>query len=399
MQVIKYLFNLNNIIKNQLSFGIAWGLLFLVLTSCNTIDKRIDVLGKKNLEQIVNPFQAKKIFDKKMVTLKSDYILNSGILLEKGNNQLFTGDFAGNVIAIDLNGRILWKQFLKNSVTAGPVLAENKIFVITSEAKLFCLGAENGEILWSAPISSDALAAPAISGGIGFIHTLDGGLSAVNLKDGRQLWRISTVLPNMTLRRASAPIVYDKYVVAGFANGKLFAVNKENGTVLWSHNISNPKGRSELQRITDIIADPVIVNNVVYAVSYQGNLTAIKLDSGELLWEKELSSYSGIIIDGNAVYISTIDGKVLAIDNKTGTIFWVQEDLQGRVLSKPIVFDKYLVIGDQDGNLHFLDKLYGYTKGRVFLDSSGISISPLVINKNKLYVLTNNGSLEILEIS
>jgi len=371
----------------------------LLLTACNSIERRVDRPSKKTLESIVNPFSTKKIWGKKIADLKTEYTLNSAILLSKGKNQLFTADLNGNVVAVDLNGKILWKKSLKNSVTAGPVLFEDKIFAITSDTKLFCLRSINGDLLWDAPISSDALAAPGLSSDLAFVHTLDGGLSAISLKDGRQLWRISTVVPNITLRRGSAPVVAGNYVVTGFANGKLFAVNKENGTVLWAHNISNPKGRSELQRMTDISADPVIVGNTVYAVSYQGNLTAISLDKGELLWEKELSSYLGIVVDADAVYISTVDGKVLAVDNKTGTTFWLQDDLQGRTLSKPVIFNNYIVVADQDGNLHFLDKSYGYIKGRVFVDSSGVSIAPLVNNKNQLYVLSNSGYLEVLEIS
>jgi outer membrane protein assembly factor BamB len=395
---LKYLCIIRNRIINKLIIPLVCCVL-LSLNACNTIEKKNDLPNKKDLEPIVNPFQVKKILDKKIIDLNSRDILNSAILLTNNKKQLFIADFSGKVTSVDFHGKHLWSKSLDKSVTAGPVLFEDKLLVITSEAKLFCLQAKNGEILWSTAISSDALAAPAVHSGTAFIHTLDGGLSAISLQDGRQLWRISTVLPNMTLRRGSAPVISGNYVITGFANGKLFAVNKENGNVVWAHNLSNPKGRSELQRITDITADPVIVNNVVYAVSYQGNLTAIKLSSGEPLWEKELSSYSGIIVDENAVYISTVDGKVLAIDNKTGTIFWVQDDLQGRNLSKPIIFNKYLVVGDQDGNLHFLDQLYGYIKGRLFLDSSGISISPLIINKNQLYVLTNNGYLEVIEIS
>lgn len=373
--------------------------LLLSVTACNSIDKRVNSINKKTLEPIDNPFIAKKILDKKIINLKVDDVFNSSILLTKGKEQLFTAGSSGDVVAVDLNGKNIWKQALKNSITAGPVLFENKIFVTTSAAKLFCLDAINGKILWDTAISSDSLAAPSISGNMVFIHTLDGGLSGLSIQDGRQLWRMSSVVPNITLRRGSSPVVHGNYLIAGFANGKLFAINKESGSILWAHNISNPKGRSELQRMTDISADPVILDNTVYAVSYQGNLTAIKLDTGELLWEKELSSYAGIIVDKHAVYISTIDGRVLAMDNKTGTVFWVQDDLEGRTLSKPVVFNNYLVVADKDGNLHFLDKLYGYIKGRTFLDSSGISIAPLVTNENQLYILTNNGYLKILEIT
>ena len=341
----------------------------LLLSACNSIERRLDLPNKKPLAPITNAFEIKKAWNKKIVNLKAGETLNSALTLSRGSQQLFAADTLGNIVAVDLDGVVLWKTSVKESLTSGPSLFKEKVCVVTGSAKLICLNTNKGEELWNTNLSSESLAGIGFSssttGDLIFVHTIDGGLSAIKLADGRQLWRFSSIVPNISLRRGSAPVVFDNYVVAGFSNGKLFALNKEDGSIFWSQNISNPKGRSELQRMIDISADPVIVGNTVYAISYQGNLTATTLNDGALVWEREVSSYSGLMVDHNSIYISAIDGKVFAVDKKTGTTLWIQEDLIGRSLSKPVIFNNYIVIGDLDGNLHFLDQKFGAIKARV----------------------------------
>jgi outer membrane protein assembly factor BamB len=368
----------------------------VVLTACDSIEHRLEQPSKKELPTIVNAFELVTIWDKKVVELKSEDAFNSALLLSKGSKELYVADFLGNIIAIDLNGTVLWKKSIKEPITSGPGLFKDKLCVATATAKLICLSANKGEILWSSVLSSEALAAPGFSSDpmfdLVYLHTIDGGLSATNLINGRQVWRFSTLVPNIALRRGSAPVVGGNKVISGFANGKLFALNQEDGSILWSHNIANPKGKSELQRMIDVSADPVIHDNKVYAVSYQGNLTAISLNDGSLLWEREISSYSGLVVDDSKVYVVAVDGKVLAVDSKTGSTLWVQEDLIGRDLSKPVIINNCVVVGDMDGNLYFLNKRFGNIKVKKFIDSAGISIPPIEVD-NILYILTNSGRL------
>ena len=372
--------------------------LLMILTGCNTIERKLDLPNKKPLVPVVNTVELKINWDKKVVKLRSEDGLNSALLLSKKADQLFAADVLGNVIAVDINGKTLWQTSVKEAITSGPSIFKDRIYVATATAKLICLSANNGQILWNTNISSEVLAGLSFSSDatidLVFVHTIDGGLSAINLINGRQLWRFSTAVPNIALRRASTPVVAGEYLISGFANGKLFALNKEDAALLWSYNISNPRGRSELQRMIDISADPIIKNNTVYAVSYQGNLVAIDLKSGSLLWEQEISSYSGMEIYNNILYVVAKDGKVFAIDASNGQTIWTQDDLIGRVLSKPVVVAEHVIIGDMDGNLHFLGKRFGQIKARIFIDSNGISITPVVDqNNNLLYLLTNSGRL------
>lgn len=374
----------------------------LLLQGCNGIERRkTDLTIKKKLLPIQNAFQYNKILDRKITHLNPGYTLNSAILLSSDQHALFTTDVFGNIIAHDLNGQFLWKKLLPddNKIIAGPVYNKGKILVASDNAKLFCLDSATAQILWQTELSSNSVAKPTISDNMVFVHTLDGGLTALSLINGKQLWRISTVIPSLTLHRSSSPVVSNSYIIIGFANGKLFNLNKDSGEVLWSYNISHPKGKLDLERISDIVADPIINNGIVYAISYQGNLVAIKLEDGKVIWEKELSSYAGMELKQQTLFITAKSGEILSIDINTGNILWIQKELEGRMLSKPIKYEGYLILGDHDGCLHILDPSTGFIKGRILLNHAGISITPQINANNQLQILTDDGYLVILKIN
>jgi len=369
-----------------------------ILTGCDTIERKLELPDKKMLVPVINTVDLRILWDNKLVKLNTEDGLTAALLLSKQAEQLFIADTKGSLVSTDLKGNILWKTEVKEQITAGPSVFKQNIYIATVNAKLICLSADQGKILWDTHLSSEALASFAFSSNaqtdIIFVHTIDGGLNAINLINGKQLWRFSTVVPGIALRKGSTPIIAGNILVAGFANGKLFALNKEDAALLWTYNISNPKGKLDLQRMVDISADPIIKNNTVYAVSYQGNLAAIDLQSGSLVWEKEISSYSGMDIYDNILYIAAKDGRIFAIDISNGNILWTQENLIGRMLSKPIVTNEHVIVTDLDGNLHFIGKRFGQIKARLFIDQSGISITPVIDQKNNiLYLLTNSGRL------
>ena len=390
--------------RRSLIIYITTIILSLVLTGCNTIERRSEFPVKKPLEIITNEFKFKKIFHKKIVNLNAEQVNNLGINLATTDQALFTIDLPNSVIAIN-NNKIIWKKSFKfagesNKITAGPVYDKEKqqLFIITSEPKLVCLSAIDGKILWDLSISSNATALPVIDQDLIFIHTLDGGLTAISSRGSKELWRVSSNIPHITLNKGSTPLVSNNYVVNGFASGKLFTIDKFTGSTIWALNLSLPQGKLDLDRIADLTASPVIKNDLVYAVSYQGYLVAAKLDTGEEIWKKELSSYAGFLIESNKIYIPDLQGKLFALDQKTGKTLWVQDQLEGRILSKPIKFKNYIIVGDEEGGLHFIDHIDGTIKGRIMLGNGGISL-PINIKDNNLQVLTNDGYLVVLELS
>ena len=368
----------------------------LALTGCNTIEHRSDTLQKKPLAAIVHKVQ-----------IKPDWIIQAGdgigkkdakLLLANIGNSLYASDYKGNIVAVDKNsGKVLWNRDLNQQITAGPSVAEGKLVVGTGDAKIVALDLQDGNTVWSSKASSEVLAAPRIKDNVAYIHSLDGALSALNLRNGRQMWRFSLNIPALMLRRSSTPAVTNEHVISGFSNGKLVAIKRIDGLVDWVQDVSHPKGRSELQRMVDISADPIVDNGIVYAVSYRGNLVSYISLSGQQMWERDISSYSGLAIAGESLYVCATNGDIWSLEKSSGETFWLQPALQGRRLSKPAVMGKYLIIGDDDGFIHLLDSCSGDIVGRYQVDSKGVEATPVVIGKN-IYVLGRGGKLASLQI-
>ena len=369
----------------------------LLLTACSTMEHRSDTPLKVALPEFTP-----KVLLQTMWTVNNtgDGINNKDIKLSLAEQQnvLYTADYKGVITAINRNnGKLLWKKDLHLPITAGPTVNENKLILATSDAKVIAINTTNAQIAWQINASSEVLARPQIADNVVYIHSLDGALNALNAQDGRQMWRFAVTIPSLMLRRSSTPVVTTDRVIAGFANGKLVAIKRMDGAVEWTQDAAQPTGRSEIQRMVDISADPVINNNMVYVASYRGNLAAYLIANGHQLWERDISSYAGCSVDNTLLYVAATDGKLWAIEQNSGDTFWVQPVLQGRRLSKPVIIDNYIVVGDEDGYIHCIDKATGKLVARKQFDHKGIEAAPLVI-KDTLYILGKSGKLAALRL-
>jgi len=324
---------------------------------------------------------------------------HSRLRLSLAESLVVTADNKGKIFAFDQKtGALKWQTDTKAKITAGPTIAEGRVLVGTENSQLLAYQLADGKFSWKADLTGSVLAAPQGNRGMVFVHTLDGSVVALNADDGRQLWFYSAHLPPVMLRRGSSPALIDNHVIVGFANGRLVALHRMDGQPDWEREIAVSKGRSDIQRMVDISADPVVKNNTVYAVSYQGRLMALNADMGNPLWERDMSSYSGLAVTDRVVFVSDAKGVVWAIDRKSGRELWKQTDLTGRHLSAPAVIGNSVMVGDDDGILHWFAQEDGSWKGRTVVDSKGIEATPIV-KDNRVYVLGKGGKMMVYEIS
>jgi len=306
---------------------------------------------------------------------------------------IYAADRNGRVKALDRKkGTTAWSTNIKASISGGVGSGGDLVLVGTVDGELVALDRLKGEPLWRAEVSSEILSPPQTNGSVVVVQTSDGKLFGFSATDGKQLWLYSVALPVLTLRGTAAPIITGNTVVAGFANGKVVALAARSGSFLWEQRIARPTGRTELERIIDINGSPALANDIVFVTSYQGRLVAMSRANGRILWSKESSSYQGPVVINGRVYVVGQDSHLYAYEAATGRVLWENKQLLNRQLSPPQGVSGFLAVSDYQGYLHIIDPEAGVILGRTRIDSEGVR-SPMATDGTYLYVLGNDGRL------
>nr|WP_246194653.1 outer membrane protein assembly factor BamB [Allochromatium palmeri] len=318
--------------------------------------------------------------------------------------RLYVADARGRVVALAADsGRELWQRETGLNFSGGPDVAGERLVLGTSQGELVALSTQDGHELWRAQLGSEVLSVPRLSAtGQVFVHTLDDSLHGLDATTGQSQWRVNYPPPVLTLRGSSTPALTENGVIVGLSGGKLVKLDPKDGLPLWEVVITRPSGRSELARIADIDADPVLVGPTVYVGAYNGDLAAVDREHGEVLWRRELSAHAGLVADvdgpnADGLYVTDSEDQVWGAKMADGAGRWHQDQLRYRRLTAPALLGERLLVGDFEGYLHLLDKRDGRLVGRTRLTKTGISARPLVAG-NRVYVYTDDGTLAALTL-
>ena len=312
---------------------------------------------------------------------------------------VFAASDDGEIIAVNtINGDLMWQTEVENSITGGVGAGDGIVMIGTEAAELIVFNQSNGEEVWRASVSSEILSQPKTNGDIVVAQTVDGKLIALNREDGMQRWTYETTLPALTLRGTSSPILTSEgTVVAGFSNGILVSVAAEDGVYVWEERVAVPDGQYDIERVIDVDGELLVDGSRILAASYQGNLMAFDIASGQIVWGMEASSYHGMDQGFGNIYYSDDKSHLIALRNNSSDVVWQNEELQYRDLTAPKTISNYVAIADYEGYLHLVSQIDGRIVGRTRIDNDGIR-SNLIDDDGKLIVYGNSGSLVSLTI-
>lgn len=280
-------------------------------------------------------------------------------------DKVFSVDYTGQVKLSSLKtGDTSWVKNLNSPISTPITLANETLYLGTSKGEVIVMSAASGKELWRTSLSSEILAAPQTADGIVVVRTVDGSLYGLNVLNGEQKWVYSREVPLLTLRGTSTPVISNGIVISGADSGKLTALTLQEGTILWETTIAVPKGRTELEHIIDIDAEPVVVKDVVYVVSYHGRLAAVQIDSGRIHWARDMSSYSGFTVGPYRVFLTDADGYIWALNRFNGATIWRQDKLLRRSLTRPVIQKEHIIVADYSGYLHWLSREDGHQAAR-----------------------------------
>jgi outer membrane protein assembly factor BamB len=319
--------------------------------------------------------------------------LRVGLSPAGDGNRVFAASYDGLVTALDPDsGRRVWRVETERTISAGPGVGDGLVVVAGYDGDLIALQAEDGSEAWRIDLGAETLARPVIADGAVVVYTIDGRLRVFSIFDGSERWVLEQPVPALTQRGAATPIVVGNTVINGFDNGRLLAVDLDEGVMEWEAVLAPPSGRSDLDRLSDIDGGLAVVGQDVYAAGYHGQIASLAAESGQLLWAREISSPVGVAADWNNIYTVGDEGQIIALLRRNGDDNWQQESLLRREPTAPVAFSSAVVVGDFEGYVHFFSNFDGRPVARERLGKGMISGTPFVMG-DKLFVQSESGSV------
>lgn len=351
--------------------------LALLLGGCGLWDSREEPIEQPAVLPDIQPvLTIRKAWDASVGS--GSELLNLALRPVVEGGRVYAAGRDGRVHALDVEtGRSQWSTRTDLALSAGPSAGHGLVVVGSSEGMLAALEIGDGSLRWQVQLSGEVLAAPALTPTIVVVRTVDGRLRGLSARDGRELWLVEHRPPRLSLRGTAAPAIAGNVVVTGFDNGRVGAYSLRDGETLWENLIAIGRGRTEIERLSDVDATPVILGQDVYAVSYRGRLANLALESGQILWATEMSSHHGLSVDWTTVYVAEADGEVVAVNRSSGAELWRQDKLRMRRLTAATPIGQSVVAGDFEGWLHWMDAFTGVFQGRVRAGKQAIVTAPV----------------------
>ncbi len=362
----------------------------LIAAGCS---KDKDVEPPAKLVDFPATLPVKKLWSEGVGGGKKQIKLRLGLGPAIDNGLVFAASHKGEIVAVALDtGRNVWVKKLKVPISAGPAAGSGIVVAGSSKGAVIALDGATGRQLWRSQINSELLSSPAISEKAVVIRSVDGRLHGLETRTGKELWSVEQQVPRLSLRGTAIPIVTKEVAISGFDNGKVMAVSLTTGDTIWDTALASPHGRTELDRLVDIDSAVRVVGENVFATGFQGRTAMLALDSGQLWWSHDMSSYRGLAVDADNLYVTESDGIVVAMRQRDGAELWRNDKIKRRGLSAPIVTSTAIAVADFQGYIHWLDKGTGALVAREHIAKQRVSNPPAGAN-DTIVVLTDGGTL------
>ncbi|UVW27640.1 outer membrane protein assembly factor BamB [Massilia sp. H6] len=359
----------------------------------------------------LNPFASKSKADQPapLVELKGTMAVRTAWKLEigKAGSYQFSPALTGNTVVVasgngDIarveaaTGRQIWRTKAGTDLSSGVGTDGNLIVVGGTKGTLLAFDMD-GKPLWKSQLSSEILSAPVVGQGVVVARSLDNRIVGFDARTGEKKWTVQRISPPLTLRNAPGMVVSGSDVIIAQPAGRLSSFILATGAPRWDVEVGVARGATELERVTDIGGTPVLFENDVCAVSYQGRVGCFDVTTGSARWTRDLSSEAGVAVDQRFVFVPDDKGALFAFNRDTGASAWKNDKLAFRRLSTPLSYGRAVAVGDYQGIVHFLSREDGSFLARAATDGSPIVGTPVVAGSHLIFQ-TQNGTVTAIAV-
>lgn len=311
--------------------------------------------------------------------------------------QLALASSDGTVAVINAqNGSDIWRQSVGSSLSAGVGFDGRWAAVVTRNNELVTL--EQGRELWRQRLSAQGFTPPLVAGNRVFVLTADRSVQAFDAQSGRRLWTQQRAGEPLALRQSGVLVPVGNTLVAGLS-GRLVGMDPLNGSSRWEAALATPRGTNDIERLVDLVAPIGRTGNVLCARAFQAAVACVDAQRGNLLWSKPANGQLGLANLGNMVVGSESDGTLLAWRLDNGERVWNSELLRWRYLGAMTALPSALLVADSTGFVHFVSPKDGALLARVRTEGGSELVAAPVVAGSLIVTVARNGQVQAWRIA
>ncbi len=354
--------------------------------------------GRVNFDGSLN-----KSLKYKFSKIENFYQYEPELSFYKGNIIFF--DDKGTVLQFDGRSKLIWKKnhYTKSEKKSNPILqfANNDKFLIIADnlSKYFMLNLESGDLVWSknntAPFNSQIKIYKDRFFVIDFTNTL----RCYSMKNGEEIWNFQTETALIRSQKRLSMVIVEDVIYFNNSLGDISAVRINDGELLWQlPTQSDVLYESAFSLETsDIITD----NKDLFFSNNKNQFFSIDIKSGSFNWENSINSNLRPTVVENFIISVSLEGYLIVIDKITGNIIKVTDVFNNFKPKKRkeilptgfIVGLKNIYLSTNIGRLLVIDIKSGKTISTLKIDKDKIS-RPFVSNQN-LYLAKDNAIIKL----
>lgn len=272
-----------------------------------------------------------------------------GLALDGG--RLYGASGYGYVVALDpATGKKYWEKNVGAPIRTSPTAANDRMYVVSSQGRFFCF----------------------------------------NGADGTELWAVRGLPQTASLINNASPAVDGDTVVAPYSSGDVVALHVNDGSAVWTENLTRTKITSQLASLSDV-ARPAIDSGVVFAVGHSGKMVATQIKSGERMWSANIAGTQTPWVAGETVFVVDTEGQLMALSRRDGKVQWTTQLPTAKVWSGPTLAGGILWLTSNKGRLIGVDAVTGKQGSELDLGEK-VYIAPVVAG-GKMFVFTDTAKL------
>lgn len=276
----------------------------------------------------------------------------------------------------------------------GGVAADGgRVFAASGWGSVAALDPASGNPIWEKNLSVPVRVAPTVAQDRLFVLTVEGRLYCLSVIDGAELWVVRGLPQTASLGLNASPVVADDIVVVPYSTGDVVAIRISDGSGVWSESLARSRTTSQLASMSDA-ARPVVDNGTVFAIGHGGRMVATAAKTGERLWSLTVPGTQAPYVVGDSVFVVDTSGLLMALNRTDGRTKWTTKLPGSTTWAGPVLANGMLWLASKDGQLTAVDATTGRVGGQMSV--GGAVYVPPIVAQGQMFVLRDDATLVAL---